>query len=128
LKIADFGLARAFGAPVRAYSHEVVTLWYRSPDVLLGSRYYSTSIDMWSVGCIFAELLLGRPIFPGANEADQIDKIQKILGTPDVKDWPGLIDFEEEWVRVKKPKPYPKVSFSKLFPMLDSNGLDLLSK
>jgi serine/threonine protein kinase len=128
LKIADFGLARAFGAPVRAYSHEVVTLWYRSPDVLLGSRYYSTSIDMWSVGCIFAELLLGRPIFPGANEADQIDKIQKILGTPDLKEWPGLADFEEEWARLKKPKPYPKVHFPRLFPMLDANGLDLLSK
>eukprot|EP00124_Ichthyophonus_hoferi_P005780 Ihof_evm1s951 gene=Ihof_evmTU1s951 len=54
LKLADFGLARAFGIPVRSYSHEVVTLWYRAPDVLLGSRRYSTSIDIWSAGCIFA--------------------------------------------------------------------------
>lgn len=54
LKLADFGLARAFGIPVRSYSHEVVTLWYRAPDVLLGSNHYATSIDLWSAGCIFA--------------------------------------------------------------------------
>jgi len=54
LKLADFGLARAFGIPVRSYSHEVVTLWYRAPDVLMGSRQYSTSIDLWSAGCIMA--------------------------------------------------------------------------
>ena len=52
LKLADFGLARAFGIPVRSYSHEVVTLWYRAPDVLMGSKLYSTSIDIWSAGCI----------------------------------------------------------------------------
>ena len=60
LKLADFGLARAFGIPVRSYTHEVVTLWYRAPDVLLGSRKYSTPVDMWSVGCIFAEMANGR--------------------------------------------------------------------
>lgn len=54
LKLGDFGLARAYGIPVRSYSHEVVTLWYRAPDVLMGSRQYSTSIDLWSAGCIFA--------------------------------------------------------------------------
>jgi serine/threonine protein kinase len=59
LKLADFGLARAFGIPVRSYSHEVVTLWYRAPDVLLGSRNYSTSIDIWSIGCILAEMSSG---------------------------------------------------------------------
>ena len=54
LKLADFGLARAFGIPVRSYTHEVVTLWYRAPDVLLGSRKYSTPVDIWSIGCFFA--------------------------------------------------------------------------
>lgn len=77
LKIADFGLARSFGSPVRSYSHEVVTLWYRSPDVLLGSKYYSTPIDIWSIGCIFAEMMLGRPLFPGSNMKDQMIRIQK---------------------------------------------------
>lgn len=77
LKIADFGLARTFGAPVRGYSAEVVTLWYRPPDVLLGNMYYSTSIDIWSVGCIFAEMMNGRPLFPGSNTRDQLLRIQK---------------------------------------------------
>lgn len=54
LKLADFGLARAFGIPVKCYSAEVVTLWYRPPDVLFGAKLYTTSIDMWSAGCIFA--------------------------------------------------------------------------
>ncbi len=65
LKIADFGLARAFGVPMRAYTHEVVTLWYRAPEVLLGGKHYATSLDMWSIGCIFAELVNMQPLFPG---------------------------------------------------------------
>ncbi|KAG8740826.1 Cyclin-dependent kinase catalytic subunit [Ceratobasidium sp. 414] len=76
LKLADFGLARAFGIPLRTYTHEVVTLWYRSPEVLLGSRHYSTAIDMWSVGCIVAEMVMhGQPLFPGDSEIDQIFRI-----------------------------------------------------
>lgn len=55
--MADFGLARAFGMPVRTYTHEVVTLWYRAPEILLGSKFYSTSVDVWSLGCVFAEMV-----------------------------------------------------------------------
>ena len=58
LKIADFGLARAFGLPLRSYTHEVVTLWYKAPEVLLGSKCYTTAVDVWSIGCIFAEMVL----------------------------------------------------------------------
>lgn len=65
LKLADFGLARAFGIPLRCYTHEVVTLWYRAPEILMGSRHYSTAVDMWSIGCIFAEMVLKKPLFPG---------------------------------------------------------------
>ncbi|MEJ1279584.1 cyclin-dependent kinase 5 [Cricetulus griseus] len=84
LKLADFGLARAFGIPVRCYSAEVVTLWYRPPDVLFGAKLYSTSIDMWSAGCIFAGDTLGfcrelanagRPLFPGNDVDDQLKRI-----------------------------------------------------
>eukprot|EP00762_Andalucia_godoyi_P002314 ANDGO_07516.mRNA.1 Cyclin-dependent kinase 5 homolog len=82
LKLADFGLARAFGIPVRKYTHEVVTLWYRAPDVLLGSHHYGTPVDMWSVGCIFAEMVTGKPLFPGRNEADQMAKIVHGVGLP----------------------------------------------
>ena len=87
LKLADFGLARAFGIPVRSYTHEVVTLWYRAPDILMASRKYSTPVDIWSVGCIFAEMCNGRPLFSGTSEADQLDKIFRMLGT--VKPYPG---------------------------------------
>ncbi|KAK6129673.1 hypothetical protein DH2020_036539 [Rehmannia glutinosa] len=62
LKLADFGLARAFGIPVRTFTHEVVTLWYRAPEILLGSRHYSTPVDIWSVGCIFAEMELASMV------------------------------------------------------------------
>ncbi|VDN13259.1 unnamed protein product [Dibothriocephalus latus] len=78
LKLADFGLARAYGIPVRQYSAEVVTLWYRPPDVLFGAKIYTTSIDMWSAGCIFAELSnAGRPLFPGFDVDDQLRRIFK---------------------------------------------------
>lgn len=93
LKLADFGLARAFGIPVRSYSHEVVTLWYRAPDVLMGSRQYSTSIDLWSTGCIMAEMATGRPLFPGSSIKDQLIRIFKILGTPDDK----VGEFDGVW-------------------------------
>ncbi|XPS69775.1 Cyclin-dependent kinase [Ascochyta lentis] len=75
LKLADFGLARAFGVPLRTYTHEVVTLWYRAPEVLLGGRQYSTGVDVWSVGCIFAELCTRKPLFPGDSEIDEIFRI-----------------------------------------------------
>ncbi|XP_054012358.1 cyclin-dependent kinase 14 isoform X1 [Hylaeus anthracinus] len=91
LKLADFGLARAKSVPSHTYSHEVVTLWYRPPDVLLGSTEYSTSLDMWGVGCIFMEMLTGEPTFPGVRcTYDQLDKIFKVLGTPTEETWPGV--------------------------------------
>ncbi|XP_022913440.1 cyclin-dependent kinase 5 homolog isoform X3 [Onthophagus taurus] len=91
LKLADFGLARAKSVPSHTYSHEVVTLWYRPPDVLLGSTEYSTSLDMWGVGCIFVEMIIGTAIFPGLRDTyDQLDKIFKVLGTPTEEDWPGV--------------------------------------
>ena len=67
LKLADFGLARASGIPVKSFTHEVVTLWYRPPDVLLGSKNYNTSIDIWSVGCLLGEMLLGKAMFSGTS-------------------------------------------------------------
>ncbi|XP_009603597.1 cell division control protein 2 homolog A-like isoform X1 [Nicotiana tomentosiformis] len=75
LKLADFGLGRAFGIPVRTFTHEVVTLWYRAPEILLGSRCYSTPVDVWSVGCIFAEMVNQQPLFPGDSEIDELYKI-----------------------------------------------------
>ncbi|XP_065160379.1 cyclin-dependent kinase 14 isoform X2 [Atheta coriaria] len=91
LKLADFGLARAKSVPSHTYSNEVVTLWYRPPDVLLGSTEYSTSLDMWGVGCIFVEMITGMAIFPGNRDTyDQLDKIFKVLGTPTEETWDGV--------------------------------------
>nr|XP_043625588.1 cyclin-dependent kinase G-2-like isoform X2 [Erigeron canadensis] len=89
LKICDFGLARQYGSPLKPYTHLVVTLWYRAPELLLGTKLYSTAIDMWSLGCIMAELLSKQPLFNGKTEVDQLDKIFKTLGTPNEAIWPG---------------------------------------
>jgi serine/threonine protein kinase len=125
LKLADFGLARAFGVPVRSYSHEVVTLWYRAPDVLLGSRKYSTPIDIWSAGCIFGEMATGRPLFPGSSTLDQLIRIFKALGTPTEETWPGIVELPE----YRKDFPmYPGIGLQKLVPGLDKNGYDLLDQ
>lgn len=93
LKIGDFGLARAYGIPVNTFSNEVVTLWYRAPDVLMGSRNYNTSIDIWSAGCIMAEMFTSRPLFPGNSNDDQLTTIFKIMGTPSETTWPGVSQY-----------------------------------
>ncbi|XP_077346960.1 cyclin-dependent kinase 14 isoform X2 [Lithobates pipiens] len=91
LKLADFGLARAKSVPSHTYSNEVVTLWYRPPDVLLGSTEYSTCLDMWGVGCIFVEMIQGVAAFPGMKDIqDQLERIFLILGTPNDETWPGV--------------------------------------
>ncbi|KAK9895681.1 Pkinase-domain-containing protein [Cystobasidium minutum MCA 4210] len=95
LKIADFGLARAFGIPLRTYTHEIVTLWYRAPEVLLGSRHYSTGVDVWSIGCIFGEMIQRQPLFPGDSEIDEIFRIFRLLGTPDEEAWPGVTQLPD---------------------------------
>jgi cyclin-dependent kinase len=125
LKLADFGLARAFGVPLRTYTHEVVTLWYRAPEILLGGRQYSTGVDMWSVGCIFAEMCTRKALFQGDSEIDEIFKIFRILGTPDENVWPGvssLPDFKTTFPR------WERKSLSDLVPGLCEDGLDLLAK
>lgn len=123
LKLADFGLARAFGIPVRSYTHEVVTLWYRAPDVLMGSNTYSTPVDIWSVGCIFAEMVNGRPLFPGSNNEDQLHRIFKVLGTPAPTE--GLTSLPQ-WRN--NFKYYPPMKWKYIAPGLNELGLDLLSR
>ncbi|KAH8152530.1 uncharacterized protein LAJ45_03370 [Morchella importuna] len=123
LKLADFGLARAFGVPLRTYTHEVVTLWYRAPEILLGGKQYSTGVDMWSVGCIFAEMQTRKALFPGDSEIDEIFKIFRLLGTPDEDTWPGVTSFPD----FKSSFPqWAKVDVDRMVPGLDPAGYDLL--
>uniref|UniRef100_A0A3P8SN69 cyclin-dependent kinase n=1 Tax=Amphiprion percula TaxID=161767 RepID=A0A3P8SN69_AMPPE len=127
LKIGDFGLAREYGSPLKPYTPVVVTLWYRSPELLLGAKEYSTAVDMWSVGCIFGELLTQKPLFPGKSEIDQINKIFKDLGSPSEKIWPGY----SELPAVKKMTftEYPYNNLRKRFgALLSDQGFDLMNK
>ncbi|KAJ5782767.1 hypothetical protein N7457_004541 [Penicillium paradoxum] len=125
LRLADFGLARAFGIPVNTFSNEVVTLWYRPPDVLLGSHSYNTSIDIWSAGCIIAEMYAGRPLFPGNTNADQLLRIFRTLGTPSERTWPGITQLPG----FKPTFPvYPTQDLRRLIPWLDHLGGDLLDR
>ncbi|KAF4554259.1 Negative regulator of the PHO system [Elsinoe fawcettii] len=123
LKLADFGLARAFGIPVNTFSNEVVTLWYRAPDVLLGSRTYNTSIDIWSAGCIMAEMYTGRPLFPGTTNEDQLQKIFRLMGTPSERTWPGISQFPEYKSNFTV---YHTQDIRNYLPQVDPVGLQLI--
>ncbi|XP_022862523.1 cell division control protein 2 homolog A-like [Olea europaea var. sylvestris] len=106
-------------------SLQVVTLWYRAPEILLGSRHYSTPVDVWSVGCIFAEMVNRRPLFPGDSEIDELFRIFRVMGTPNEDTWPGvssLPDFKSAF-----PK-WPRKDIAAVVPNLDAAGLDLLVK
>ncbi|NXJ88363.1 CDK3 kinase, partial [Corythaixoides concolor] len=123
IKLGDFGLARAFGVPLRTYTHEVVTLWYRAPEILLGCKYYATSVDIWSIGCIFAEMVTGKALFPGDSEIDQLFRIFRTLGTPTEVTWPGvtqLPDYKEDFPQ------WPRKDMKKIIPNLDRDGRNLL--
>jgi len=95
LKSADFGLARAFSVPIPQYTHEVVTVWYRPLEILLGSKVYSIPVDMWGVGCIFAEMATGAPLFAGDSEIDTAFKIFQKCGTPTEAIWPGVSELPD---------------------------------
>ncbi|XP_041364501.1 cyclin-dependent kinase 1-like [Gigantopelta aegis] len=125
IKLADFGLARAFGIPVRVYTHEVVTLWYRAPEILLGSPRYSCPVDVWSIGCIFAEMVTKRPLFHGDSEIDQLFRIFRTMATPTEETWPGvssLPDYKPTFPCWKTNQLHTAVK------QLDNVGLDLLQK
>lgn len=123
LKLGDFGLARAFGIPVNTFSNEVVTLWYRAPDVLLGSRTYNTSIDIWSAGCIMAEMYTGRPLFAGTTNDDQLQKIFRLMGTPSERSWPGISAYPEYKANFHV---YATQDMRLFLPQIDPVGLELL--
>jgi len=123
LKLADFGLARAFGIPIRMYTHEVVTLWYRAPEILLGSKHYSTPVDIWSIGCIFSEMASSQPLFPGDSEIDELFRIFRYLGTPNEKVWPGVSSLPDYKLTFPQWKPMPMKKFARIS---DPEGENLL--
>ncbi|EXC33094.1 Cyclin-dependent kinase E-1 [Morus notabilis] len=141
VKIADFGLARIYQAPLKPLSENgvVVTIWYRAPELLLGAKHYTSAVDMWAVGCIFAELLTLKPLFQGAEvkatpnpfQLDQLDKIFKVLGHPTLEKWPTLANLphwqqDSQHIQGHKYDSHGLHSFVHLSPK--SPAYDLLSK
>ncbi|CAD1474514.1 unnamed protein product [Heterotrigona itama] len=119
IKIADFGLAKTYDFEMRLTS-VVVTQWYRAPEVLLGCPY-ATPVDIWSVGCILAELSRLEPLFPGTSEGDQLDRIFQIIGTPSQGEWPQNVSLN--WTAFPNRQPRPLVA---IIPDLNEHGLDLI--
>ncbi|KAK4765067.1 hypothetical protein SAY86_026157 [Trapa natans] len=130
LKLADFGMARAIQIPIRAYSHEVVTLVYRAPEILLGLQNYSLPVDVWSAGCIFAELLRGELLFSGSSQISHIFGIFRWLSTPNEESWSRVCSLSHFQLI------FPYLFFQDLqteFPGadpdgIDPDGIDLLSR
>lgn len=124
LKIADFGLARAYCPPIRPLTHEVVTLWYRPPEILMGAQCYAPPMDVWAIGTIFVEMVTKHALFPGDSEIDQLYKIFRQLGTPDNDVWPGVTDLQD-W-NPAFPVWYKSPFSSAVTEHLDASGLELL--
>ncbi|KAI8448486.1 kinase-like domain-containing protein [Phakopsora pachyrhizi] len=128
IKVADFGLARTYGDPPTGdMTQLVVTLWYRAPELLLGAETYTTAIDIWSIGCIFAELILKEPLFPGKGEIDQIGKIFKTLGRPTEEIWPGFRSLPSaNKLDLNSVQPYS--TLRQKFRYVTEAGIDLMNK
>jgi len=121
MKLADFGLAKVYGSPDRSLSHQACTLYYRAPELLFGARMYGPGADMWSVGCVFGELMKRVPLFPGESEIDQLSKIFSTMGTPTDKDWPGMSSLPS----YTEFDPWPPTPLESIFPAAPSDALDL---
>ena len=111
LKITDFGLAKSFGSPNRMLTHQVVTRWYRSPELLFGAKLYGTGVDIWAVGCIMAELLLRVPFLPGETDLGQLSKIFEVFGTPTEEQWPN-VETLSDYIKFK---PLPSQQLKDIF-------------
>mmetsp|Transcript_22060 Transcript_22060/g.47758 ORF Transcript_22060/g.47758 Transcript_22060/m.47758 type:complete len:350 (+) Transcript_22060:102-1151(+) len=128
VKLADFGLARLSAIPNGPYTFEVVTLWYRAPELLLGSSRYSTSVDVWSIGCIFAEMATGLPLFPGRSDIDQLFKIFQRRGTPTPVIWPAVVRLPHYNVEFPQWRERNITDICSLSQLGGPLGADLLSK
>ena len=125
LKLADFGLARTFSPSLRPLTVEVITRWYRAPEVMLGCNTYTTAVDGWSAACVIAEMSNKEPFLPGDSEIDQIHKIFKLRGTPDETVMPGVTSLP--YWRNNYPN-WPRLDISIRLPNLDEDGVDLVNQ
>lgn len=128
IKLADFGLARSFADPYRVMTSNVITRWYRPPELLFGAKHYSGAVDIWSVGLVFAELVIRNPYLPGDTEIDQISKICAGIGTPMEENWPGVTKLPEYTVPSPPTPVLGSDHFLGMFGTAGSDGVDLLMK
>jgi cyclin-dependent kinase 12/13 len=130
LKIADLGLARSCGEDGRRYTNRVITLWYRPPELLLGANEYDMSVDMWSVGCLIAELLTRKPLFPGKDEAEQTSLIFQMVGTPTHSTWPNWRDLPQARIVPESPRYPPGLArhFMRSSKNVNDSASDLIQK
>ncbi|KAH7832083.1 Cyclin-dependent kinase 7 [Monocercomonoides exilis] len=124
LKLGDFGFARFYGESGEQLSYEVCSPYYRPPELLFGSTQYSSSVDMWSAGCIMAEMMQRAPLFVGKDEIDQLSKIFFVLGTPKKEEWPGVGSLPS-FVKFTPREPMP---LQAIFPAASEDAIDLLSQ
>ena len=115
-------LAKTFGTPSRGLTHQVVTRWYRSPELLFGARYYGTGVDMWAVGCIGAELVLRKPFLTGDSDLSQLTKIFEICGSPSEEQWPGVSKLPD-YIEYKE---MPNIPFADIFTAASDDFINLL--
>ncbi|KAG0241766.1 kinase-like domain-containing protein [Mortierella sp. GBAus27b] len=131
LKICDFGLARGFSddaeSNVGFMTEYVATRWYRAPEIMLSFQSYTKAIDMWSVGCIFAEMLGGKPLFKGRDYVDQLNQILQILGTPDEATL-RRVGSERAQAYIRSLPRMPTIPFQQLYPRATPLAIDLLQK
>uniref|UniRef100_A0A0D3H104 [RNA-polymerase]-subunit kinase n=1 Tax=Oryza barthii TaxID=65489 RepID=A0A0D3H104_9ORYZ len=125
LKLADFGLARPFTRD-GSFTNHVITLWYRPPELLLGATNYAEAVDIWSVGCIFAEFLLRKPLFPGRTEQEQLSKIFELCGFPNEENWPGVSKLP--LYKTIHPTTPTKRRLRDIFHNFDSHAVDLIDR
>jgi cyclin-dependent kinase 2 len=124
VKVSDFGLARKYYLPLDKYTREVITLWYRPPEILLGQDNYFTTADIWSIGCMMYELVHGEPLFSGDSELGQLIKIFQLIGTPSEENWPGISRLK--FYSDKLPK-FKAKNLKELCPKFSSQACDLFS-
>lgn len=124
LKIADFGFARFIASPGREMTAGVISDWYRPPEIFFGAKYYSYGVDIWSTGCIFAEMITKIPLFEGKNEIEILKKIFSLLGVPNESDWPDCNQLDG----FKLFTQGDVITIKKKFSNLSKEGVDLLEK
>lgn len=128
LKIADFGLARAYSVPVAKYTHEVVTVWYRAPEILLGKEVYSVPVDIWSVGCVMGEMATSTPLFGGDSEIHTLFKIFQKLGTPSEAEWPEIVSLPDYKATFPKWRHRGWANIRNTVAQVGAEGVDLLER